>query len=447
MRIFNSLTLSCLFSIVAAQTPNSVQFTRMDSLMVQEALQNHLQKDVSANYEYRLKAFTPNDSIKALYELFLTDRQVDQIVYRKNMNIKRKVLNQIFSPIRNTPVSEKELNSSLESIKNAYSFMIDTPNYSWGNMDGKNGIVIDFIPSFKHQFSAIVGAKRHKNNSWEASGEIEINIENIFQNAESINLYWKKLDTLSQEIQFHFNQPHLFGTPIGVDISFDRNAIDGLFTESISTFNMSTRQSFVGVMSAGYEKSNIRATESGINLGYLTHDVQSFVAKLKSTSMNSRWLPTNGYSYELAGKIGQIQKDLLYELLVKWNRIIPIKGPWFGRIAIWGQKITSLGLSIPQSRYIRFGGMQTIKGFRENAFHSEWVLSPEIHSTYILNEHIHFSSFYQLGWFDENLSPIQSVGIGLKQVEDTSIIEIQYAVPLNAPISEGHLHFKYISRF
>ena len=52
-----------------------------------------------------------------------------------------------------------------------------------------------------------------------------------------------------------------------------------------------------------------------------------------------------------------------------------------------------------------------------------------------------------LGWFDENLSPIQSVGIGLKQVEDTSIIEIQYAVPLNAPISEGHLHFKYISRF
>jgi len=74
------------------------------------------------------------------------------------------------------------------------------------------------------------------------------------------------------------------------------------------------------------------------------------------------------------------------------------------------------------------------------------VISPEIQFSYILNDEMHFSSFYQTGWYESDQPILQSVGFGLKQVKDKSIIEILYGTPIDAPITNGYLHFRFISR-
>ena len=444
VRISKYAILSCLLTLLSGQVPKSVQFSHLDSIAIHDSLSVLLQDDHSSHYEYQLTSFDYTDSIKAHYELFPIKRVIHNIYFDQDIEINQKVLNQMFSRML---TSKTDIKSSLELIKNSYPFIGNTPAYEWGIQNEKESIIIHFDPSFKQQFSAIIGANKSYNNMWEATGEIDLNIENIFKNAESINFYWKKLDTLTQEIQFQFQQPHSFGTPIGLNISLDRNTHDGYFTESQSHISISTPFKYMALLSLGYESSHIHATNTGKDVGYLSNDAQSIVGGIKSNSLNNRWLPTQGHSFTISGKIGQIQQELMYNLMIMGVRIFPIKKYWFGHIGFWGEQIKSGKNNLPKSRLIRFGGMETMKGYRENEFMAEWVISPEFQLSYILNDGMHFSSFYQIGRFESNQSILHSIGFGLKQVKESSIIEILYGVPMRDPITNGQLHFKFISRF
>ena len=443
VRIFKYVTLCCYLTLLVGQTPKNVQFTHLDSIVIHDSLRVLLQDDNSAQYEYQLISFDYEDSVNVNYELSPIDRMIKNIHFNQGIGINPKILSQMFSHII---LSETEINNSLKYIKNSYSFIVDTPVYTWGIQDEKEGVIINFVPSFKHQFSALIGANRNENNMWEATGEINLNVENIFKNAESINLYWKRLDTLSQEIQFQFKQPHTLGTPFGLNISLERNTHDGYFTESLSQINLSTHLKYMGLLSFGYENSNIYATEEGIDVGFSSHGVKSIISEVVSISLNNRWLPTRGFSYTFTGKVGKIKEDLMYSLIMKGARIYPIQNNWLGHIGVWIEQVKSRNNNVPQSRYIRFGGMKTMKGFRENEFQTTLVISPEIQFSYILNDEMHFSSFYQTGWYESDQPILQSVGFGLKQVKDKSIIEILYGTPIDAPITNGYLHFRFISR-
>ncbi len=68
-----------------------------------------------------------------------------------------------------------------------------------------------------------------ENNKLQITGEATINLKNALGNGESIGINWQQLQVKSPRLDLSFLQPYLFGSPFGVNASFNLFKKDSSF--------------------------------------------------------------------------------------------------------------------------------------------------------------------------------------------------------------------------
>ena len=53
-------------------------------------------------------------------------------------------------------------------------------------------MLIDIYPEFSSKISGIFGMSR-QDNTWDLNGELDLQLENIWQSMERLSFYWKKM--------------------------------------------------------------------------------------------------------------------------------------------------------------------------------------------------------------------------------------------------------------
>jgi|SaaInlLV_10m_DNA_4_1040232.scaffolds.fasta_scaffold00500_2 hypothetical protein len=437
-----------LLSLGFSQSPSQIYFMELDSSVIQDSLSALLRNNFDDFHEYRLKQFSLHDSIKAFYALRPIEARIDTLIFSNHFDISPQYLHHIFSLKTENTIGQNVVNERLRNIQKLYPFILEIPNYRFGRIsEEKMGLQIDFSPEFQNYFSALVGANQGIDLGWDVTGEIEMHFENTFHRTETIGFHWQKLDSLSQNLRFEYEDPFPFGQPIGINLSYERNVINGHFSEISSQLGLSINTTILGQISLAVESSDIFATAQGKDLGFMSNHSKSMVAKISAQNLNHRWLPSKGFNYYLEGKIGNLQDGLSYGLSFKGKTILPVRGKWISTFQLWGEKFAIKNSEVPESRKIRFGGLETLKGFREDEFLSDWVVIPEMKLSYILSEDLHFISFIQSGWFHDASSPKSSYGFGISQINKNAVIEIHYGLEMASLFSDGNIHIRYSSRF
>ena len=201
------------------------------------------------------------------------------------------------------------------------------------------------------------------------------------------------------------------------------------------------------ILSLIADLGKINSTSRGKNFSYKNSNYKSLSIIFKHDSYNRRFLPDMGKKIKIHNSIGKdtYDENLFYKLGIVLNQIYPLYKSLNLYISSWNQYINSLGGVINPARKIRYGGINTLRGYIDNQFRSDKI------SIQTLEIHLQKSPFFKtLCFFDLGLVPNElpksSLGLGIHKLTNKALFELQYAIPQSNSFLSGKVHFKYTSR-
>ena len=233
---------------------DTIEFDQPDSLYIKNTLDSIIQNRKILNMEYKLQSYDEMFE-HIIYQTRYVEKIIDTIVIVPEKNILPKFLNRLVYQIPKSTIDHNlidDIEKKKDLITNKYYFINNKPHINIGTyLNDKVGMVIDLAPEFNSHLSGLFGATRNMNNKWNVNGELDIKLENIWNTMESVNFFWKKLDSINQTISLDINSPHIFDNGFGVSTSYNYELVNGLYTDrqtriSFEITNMSFGSFFVG---------------------------------------------------------------------------------------------------------------------------------------------------------------------------------------------------------
>tara|TARA_B110000467_G_scaffold161853_1_gene183796 strand:- start:966 stop:2228 length:1263 start_codon:yes stop_codon:yes gene_type:complete len=374
------------------------------------------------------------------YKLIQIKSRIDSMYFLHQQSVERSVLKNLFKPILGLS-TQIEAEVQLGAIKSVYPFINDASFMSFAKYD-KNRIaaVIDFNPVFKSQIGGLLGASKGKDGRWITTGEIDIHLENPRQKGSILDLKWQQPDNYTRKLYFSLETPFLFTLPFGSLFQLDQNFIENNYHIE-STSVLLTGLSRYGQWRFGGKK------ESGKDL--LKNEKfssESILLGLKMDKRNKRWLPSSGQFFETTITFGKFNdhfgKTTMFESKLKFQKYKDI-GNSVIMILTQGESIFLNNRKLNLAKKVKYGGVNSIRGYNEDQFASEWILIQTFE--WLFGNLGESQSFIFLDIPTvSNYTIYPGYGLGFRQYKGTIALDISFGFSKRS--SGGKIHIKFSSK-
>ena len=397
---------------------------------------------------YKLSQVNKRNATEAIYTLFHENLSIDSILILPQENIRNNVLVNFFSPLIKAQ-SMKEIHSSLNMITQGYPFIEPETDVLIGRYSEKK--LLAYVSpklNFKNNFSGFLGVA-NEGETRNISGELQFHFENLWHTAEIIDIQLKRWKELSEKLLLSIQKPLLFHFPFGAKLEYRYEVNEGLYVKT---------QSSLGVLSLGHSignweftglNTNVEPTESGMENGLHFLREHSLRVTHSVDSRKQKWQPKQGLNSHTmisVGKLsvmneshtaGELNTLVEYVHLVTSNTGIKNKFEFKGK---WNSRNP-----LELSQMIRYGGLNSLRGYREDQFFGEWVALPSIQLfSYVTNETT--ISLFSEGAIQKKHHPYPwNYGISLEQQYSNNNISISFAWGREDSFSQGKVHLKYVN--
>ena len=419
---------------------DTIRFNQPDSVYINNTLDSIIQNGQMQNIEYALQSYG-KEFKNIIYRRRYVDKIIDTVVVAPEKNILPKFLNRIVyrlpkSAIDHSLIEEMEKKKSL--IMNKYYFISRKPDINLGRyVDNRVGMVIDLEPEFNSHFSGLFGATRNANNKWNLNGELDMRLENIWNTMESFSFFWKKLDSTSQSINLGLNSPHIFDNGLGVSMFYNYELVNGLYTETDTRISFEITNMSFGSFFLGYNAGRINITSLGKNYNYEKSSFKGLSITFNHHSLNRRLLPNKGTAFNLETHLGKdtYQDQLYMNNSMALSHIFPLNNKINFCFKSLNEEIRSLNGVINPARGIRYGGINSLRGYTDNQFRSNAVSIQTVELHFQKNPFLRTLLFFDIG-VSPDKTPKTGIGIGVFRLTDRALIELQYAIPEKSSYSD-----------
>ena len=441
MRIFKTFIL--FLSTVSAQEDQLKIFT-VNSDTVIKILNQKIEDDQRLSISYQLHSFDI-DKNEASYIKFDSMKKIDTVMIKHSGGISNEVLRQIFHSYETTNIGEK-FNDIGNNLVSKYYFINKQPSYQLGIVNDKLGAKVSFEPGFESSFSGMFGMNRLDNN-WILTGELNLQMENYFKSAERGEFFWRRIDSLSQTIKIGAILPHPFGWRTGVDLDYQHEIFRGLYASVENRYLLSTYFPLIGTTGFGYVTGKTTPTLIGKENGYEKTSYYAFSLFSKKENVNDRYLPTSGNILKINADGGLDGKTFFLNNGIKLLKIGPINRNIFYKISYNATGILYKGANVPKSRYHRFGGSSTLRGYDEQYFSATQFQISSFELGYDTRRLMQLKCFVDIGSDKLNVFEKNWIGygIGISQINEDFIINFEYGLSSNS-FEDGKLHLKWVTR-
>lgn len=347
-------------------------------------------------------------------------------------------------------------------------------------------ITLDKIRS--SQFDGIVGLlpNQEQRNRWLVTGQVNLKLANLFQTGKRLHLEWQSLRAASQLFNFEYDHPQLF------KMNFDINLKFNLLKEDTSFLNIGRSIKF------SYQLDNIQRVSffAKFNTTSVTDGTSTQAVVGQENNRFIRFANTRQISYGLGYEINSLdnffrpQKGwyIRAEVATGNKAITPRLGRDLGSDTVFRQidlnstqwtvntsiqhffkigrsstfllrSVTGLILNkqLFMNELIRVGGLNSLRGFNENAFYASRYMVSTAEVRLYFEESSYLFTFvdygllaYQIPTQVYNDRPL-GAGAGLSFATKGGIFNFAYAMGSSQfqqlAVNQAKIHFGYMSRF
>lgn len=442
MLIFRVLLLIC-FSYCQK---SKIIIKTLEKDLVKDSLKIHYNNIDNYESYFELESFTNNPNI-SYYNIKNETKNIDSIIVNIKTLKNKSIFDQIISPYSNLQINEN-LNNIGKKVKSRYYFLIEPPFHELKLIDSSRvGLEIYLNPIFENYASAIIGLSENS-NKWDLTGEFTVHMENYLDQAELLNVYWRKTDSLSHLFRFNIFFPHPLGNKVGLNWKHNFESINKLYTKIENRYILKTFSTLFDNIEFGYMKGEIKPTSVGKNNGYFKNSFQGILFASAKDSRNNRFMPTKGFYLKNEVDIGLQNQSTFVQIMNTLHMFNIAKNKFLFNMKYLFKGLFDFNGNIPKSLYYNYGGASTLRGFKENQFSSPYfqILTLEqglkMNSTSQIKLFVDFAS-NRVNFFDRNQV---GYGIGFYQSNNNSLIHIEYAIN-NLSSDNNKIHFKFVSKF
>ncbi|MFM7667928.1 MAG: hypothetical protein ACKO7D_07040 [Bacteroidota bacterium] len=294
------------------------------------------------------------------------------------------------------------------------------------------------------------------------TGQLQLKLQNALKRAELFEMNWRSIQPGTQNLFIQTNVPYLFKTRFGIDGKFNFYKRDSSFLEIKSTVGVtySLRNNFT--LKGFYSFwSNNTLNSSSTLLNYTSTTLNSYGISVNRKNLDYAPNPRKGslLFVELAlgtRKVRNIEKP---ELSAKGQLIIEKYYPLAKRhiLKLSGNWDWIFNDSTYANERMRFGGLNSLRGFNEEELFATSYLTSQIEYRFLLDKNSALFAFYNQAWYEDNStlkyvkdSPL-GFGLGLSFGTKLGIFSVTYALGKqfsnSIQLNQGKIHIGYISFF
>lgn len=318
-----------------------------------------------------------------------------------------------------------------------------------------NLINFDFIVGYQPATSN----KTPKDESnW--SGHVLFNFKNLFGGGRKLFIEWDKPKTVSEELNLNYREPYIFSLPFHMEAGYRRLIEDSLFNSSekrikgVFPWNdfqlnfeyLVKNATNDSLMTNEDQPLRVKSQLTGIELNYDSRENK--INPYKGFNANIRLFTGN---YDDDGSDSSFTKTRMAKLEVSASFIFPVNKPFC--LFIKGQEkfVNSSRFKVPLSEQYFIGGSNTIRGYRERQFLSEFFHGGSLEGRFLFSKNSRFHFFIDNGVIkgaENNKSEwLTSYGVGFLIPVKLGLMEFDYGIPKGANFNQGILHFRLINEF
>jgi outer membrane protein assembly factor BamA len=345
--------------------------------------------------------------------------------------------------------------------------------------EGKCTVILKLKQIKVSQVDGIIGVLPNQKGENELliTGQIMLDLRNLFSSGKSLALEWQSFNANSQLLDARYYHPNLFKTPVNIQGAFDLLKQDTTFLNRSLNLELSllTKNSNQIGFHTNFFTSRIISTSSLEGITELPENndfnLNYYGVNYGIYRYNNQTQPSSGWAFELSGSAGQkkiiknpVVADDVYSgvtlntLQIKfdgfmdkyWNLYKFLKL----RTRLFGGHLNGKQL-FPGDLY-RIGGLNTLRGFTEKSFFASSFAIANLELRAYLSQDTFFMIFFDQGGIqdqttDDNFQYPFGTGAGFSFNTDAGVFSFALALGKsnNQPFAFNYskIHFGYISRF
>ena len=372
----------------------------------------------------------------------------------------QQIINQIETRIKECPF--------LQAIKpSEYEFVNDKCN-----------IYVYLKNKPASNFNGIIGLLPDDDGKINITGDVNIKLLNALHKGETIQLNWRKLQPLTQNLQTAFSYPFLLNSSFGIDTKFSLYKRDTTFLNIEGKIGVQYYFNSENTLAVFYQNksSNLLSTQQFQFVTTLPEfaDISnsSYGIEIKSIKLNYKYNPTKGYAGFLSFSAGTktIRKNnnlnpIVYEDINLKTAQFEIKSNLDFYIPIKKRSTVKLGSktgfifneNMFTNELFRIGGNVTLRGFDEESIYNSSFAIGTIEYRFLLEQNSNLFMFIDGAWYENRVkesfitdTPL-GTGVGINFSTKPGIFSISYALgsQKGSPfiIKSAKIHFGFISFF
>ncbi len=343
---------------------------------------------------------------------------------------------------------------------------VETPKFYYNN-ENKGVLQIKVAEKETNNFDGIIGyvpGRTDKEKGY-LTGFVNISLRNLFGTERGFAFKWLQEARNSQELEIKYFEPWIFNYPFNLQFSlFQRKqdttyvsrklsgALEYLATENISIAFLVQNESTIP--SEGTVSDLIIRNSSSINTGL----------NLSIDTRDDVYAPTEGFylistyiysSKNFKGSTDFGNKISLQKLEFDFTFFYELFQRQVGAIKLNLREIRGNFTEI--SDLYRFGGTNTLRGYRENQFVGNRLFWSNLEYRYLLTNRSYIFLFFDSGYYLQNESPENKIprltdfltgyGLGLSIETPLGVIGVSYALAEGSSLGEGLIHFGLLNEF
>ncbi|HYQ86593.1 MAG TPA: POTRA domain-containing protein [Bacteroidota bacterium] len=312
--------------------------------------------------------------------------------------------------------------------------------------------IIGFAPASRAGESAIF------------SGIVNVSMRNLFGTARKLDVHWQREDSETQEIAFGYVEPWVLNYPVNLSGSFRQRQQDStyigriveakadvLITESLSLSGVVSHS--VTIPSATTTAvSNSRTITAGLELQLDTRDdlISPTSGALYHTGYRIGNKKVFGVAEQQPGSDGS---SAVQKISIDADLFLRTSGRQVVAMGLHGRQLTSDQID-PGDLY-RFGGTNTVRGYRENEFLGSRVAWTNTEYRFLLERQSYFYGFFDAGYFylpatlpgPASQQLVFGYGIGVRLATSLGNIGVSIAFGRGNSFGKGKLHVGLLNGF
>jgi outer membrane protein insertion porin family len=368
--------------------------------------------------------------------------------------------------------SQKSLEAGLYRLHRLYFIkevksaeLIPEPDPSWAVLR------IEVEEKRQNCFLGVLGyVPSTQNRRGYFSGKLNFVFDNIFGTGKKAEIGWSKKDPYSSDLAFVYLEPYLFQLPLGLELSLRQIDYDSSYLrlELNSSLNYSPLNKIVLGISTGWEKTTAdeklkssvlssRKYKAGIKfcLDWLDYPVNPGKGLYYQTQIiygRKNYLSSPGFE---AAELSAYETRVLMDL----NNFVPVFRDQVLALSLHLREIESPEKTISAADLFYLGGLNSLRGYREEEFSGDELFWSNLEYRLILSPESRAYLFWDFGHFSRRSeNPLTKTrytvsgsksgfGLGLKVDTRLGVYEVDYALGERDRFSEGKIHFGISNRF